>query len=72
MPYASILRHLIFRLLTVAVVTSQLIGADTAPSPASGLKLWYDQPSEKWTDALPLGNGRKAETRHGKPKHVRS
>src|SRR5699024_1692068 len=22
------------------------------------LKLWYNQPSEAWTDALPLGNGR--------------
>ncbi len=26
--------------------------------PTPGLSLWYDQPSEKWTDALPLGNGR--------------
>ncbi len=23
-----------------------------------GLKLWYDHPSAKWTDALPIGNGR--------------
>nr|WP_249665361.1 glycoside hydrolase N-terminal domain-containing protein [Mucilaginibacter sp. Bleaf8] len=22
------------------------------------LKLWYNQPSQKWTDALPIGNGR--------------
>jgi alpha-L-fucosidase 2 len=22
------------------------------------LKLWYNQPAEKWTDALPIGNGR--------------
>ena len=22
------------------------------------LKLWYDKPAEKWTDALPIGNGR--------------
>src|SRR5690349_11531701 len=22
------------------------------------LKLWYDKPSVKWTDALPIGNGR--------------
>src|SRR5580765_6687156 len=22
------------------------------------LKLWYSQPAEKWTDALPIGNGR--------------
>jgi alpha-L-fucosidase 2 len=32
-----------------------------APSPGtSGLTLWYDQPVRKWTDALPLGNGRLA------------
>lgn len=24
----------------------------------SGLKLWYKQPANKWTDALPIGNGR--------------
>lgn len=24
----------------------------------SGLKLWYKQPAEKWTEALPIGNGR--------------
>jgi alpha-L-fucosidase 2 len=24
----------------------------------SGLALWYKQPAEKWTDALPIGNGR--------------
>ncbi|MDB5151236.1 MAG: large secreted protein, partial [Mucilaginibacter sp.] len=22
------------------------------------LKLWYKQPAQKWTDALPIGNGR--------------
>ena len=25
---------------------------------SENLKLWYDEPAEKWTDALPLGNGR--------------
>ncbi len=25
---------------------------------AQDLKLWYNKPAEKWTDALPLGNGR--------------
>lgn len=24
----------------------------------SNLKLWYNQPAEKWTEALPIGNGR--------------
>ena len=22
------------------------------------LKLWYDEPAQKWTEALPVGNGR--------------
>lgn len=25
---------------------------------ASSLKLWYDRPAERWTESLPLGNGR--------------
>ena len=28
------------------------------PAQNPNLKLWYKQPSEKWTDALPIGNGR--------------
>jgi alpha-L-fucosidase 2 len=32
---------------------------------AEALTLWYDQPSEKWTDALPLGNGRLAAMIYG-------
>ncbi len=29
----------------------------TAPAP-EGLVLWYERPAQKWTDALPIGNGR--------------
>ncbi|NLB93829.1 MAG: glycoside hydrolase family 95 protein, partial [Bacteroidales bacterium] len=29
----------------------------TADSPRE-LKLWYDQPANEWTEALPVGNGR--------------
>jgi alpha-L-fucosidase 2 len=25
---------------------------------AQNYQLWYDKPAQKWTDALPLGNGR--------------
>src|SRR5580698_575722 len=28
------------------------------PNQASPLTLWYKKPAEKWTDALPIGNGR--------------
>ncbi len=33
----------------------------------SNLKLWYNRPSEAWTDALPLGNGRIGAMVYGIP-----
>ncbi len=36
-------------------------------APGDPLTLWYDQPSEKWTDALPIGNGRLAAMVYGGP-----
>src|SRR5688500_16323024 len=45
-----------FVALASLVTFAALRGADTARTP--GLSLWYDTPAEKWTDALPLGNGR--------------
>jgi len=30
-------------------------------------KLWYDQPAELWTDALPIGNGRLGAMIYGRP-----
>lgn len=44
----------------VASVTASLVAVKTIAQPpaSSGLVLWYKQPSDKWTDALPLGNGR--------------
>jgi alpha-L-fucosidase 2 len=41
-------------LLTICFVT----GLVTGNSQKQNLKLWYNQPSQKWTDALPIGNGR--------------
>lgn len=43
--------------LLLCAFTAGLSGA-LAPAAAADLTLWYDQPAEKWTDALPLGNGR--------------
>ncbi|HEX6960805.1 MAG TPA: glycoside hydrolase N-terminal domain-containing protein [Lacipirellula sp.] len=34
-----------------------LAGVAIAGEPSPGLQLWYDSPAEKWTEALPLGNG---------------
>lgn len=43
-------------LTTLAVLALSLVstrGAETNP-----LQIWFAQPAEKWTDALPIGNGR--------------
>jgi alpha-L-fucosidase 2 len=42
-------------LALLAAVTAT--AADSTPV-GSPLALWYDRPSERWTDALPIGNGR--------------
>jgi alpha-L-fucosidase 2 len=42
-------------LLCVAIVSRQSQAQNTANK---DLRLWYAQPAEKWTDALPVGNGR--------------
>jgi alpha-L-fucosidase 2 len=39
---------------TVLLTAASL--ASAAANPNS--RLWYDQPAERWTDALPIGNGR--------------
>ena len=41
----------------IALSGLRLVSAADTSAP---LALWYDQPAEKWTDALPLGNGRLA------------
>ena len=45
--------------LVAFVLLGGLCGLSAAES-AGPLTLWYEKPSEKWTDALPLGNGRLA------------
>jgi alpha-L-fucosidase 2 len=48
-----------FRLLFPLLVCPMICAAaDVASVATPGMSLWYDKPSEKWTDALPLGNGR--------------
>ena len=44
-------RHYLFLLFACLLAGRAL----AQPQP---LKLWYQQPAAKWTDALPLGNGR--------------
>ena len=46
-------------LLTTLIVQAQV----------TELKLWYNQPAEKWVEALPLGNGRLGAMVYGNPIH---
>ncbi len=47
----------ILHLLLVITALLQACVPANEPSKRS-LKLWYNEPAEKWTEALPLGNGR--------------
>ena len=48
-----------FILTTLALLSLvQLASAQTNPPLSTPPKLWYAQPAAKWTDALPIGNGR--------------
>src|SRR3984885_4265589 len=49
------MRKIIFLLLFIGLESQaqpQTVGA------GSDLRLWYRQPAQKWTEALPIGNGR--------------
>ena len=46
---------LCFLLLSVQTV---LLHAASLNAPPDALRLWYTQPATKWTEALPIGNGR--------------
>ena len=39
----------------------------SATGQSDALKLWYDKPAEKWTEALPVGNGRQGAMIFGNP-----
>ena len=55
------------RYLKAAVVAALFVAGCSTPGAQSpgqsrrgwdGLKLWYDEPANEWTEALPVGNGR--------------
>ncbi|MDR3377970.1 MAG: glycoside hydrolase family 95 protein, partial [Verrucomicrobiae bacterium] len=39
------------------VAACALAWTTSAPAQTNNLRLWYAQPAEKWTEALPIGNG---------------
>jgi alpha-L-fucosidase 2 len=49
------MRRIFFAALIASVFCQQSRAQDATNNP---LRLWYVQPAEKWTDALPIGNGR--------------
>lgn len=56
------IRHLLFFLILVGCSVTLLAAepqlAGQASPPGEPLSLWYRQPASKWTEALPVGNGR--------------
>ncbi|MHC4734286.1 MAG: glycoside hydrolase family 95 protein [Planctomycetota bacterium] len=42
----------------VGCVKGNLRSSDDSAEDWNGLQLWYNQPAHKWTEALPVGNGR--------------
>ncbi|MCK5457549.1 MAG: glycoside hydrolase family 95 protein, partial [Melioribacteraceae bacterium] len=52
----TIKKCLILFLLNLTI--SSCANSEASKKINSDLKLWYNQPAEKWTEALPIGNGR--------------
>lgn len=40
------------------LATAPALAAAASTTSSSNLRLWFREPAEKWTDALPIGNGR--------------
>lgn len=58
--------------LLLAVTSSLLVANASAVSPIASPKLlWYEQPAEKWVEALPVGNGRLGAMIFGQPQSER-
>lgn len=48
-----------YRIITLVLALAAVVRAsDAGGAPNAPLSLWYDKPAQRWTDALPLGNGR--------------
>jgi alpha-L-fucosidase 2 len=58
------MRHLKSLLIFISVlISSGVLGQEGI------LKLWYNKPAAKWTEALPVGNGRQGAMIFGNPLH---
>jgi alpha-L-fucosidase 2 len=52
------LRLSVSKVLFTALLLGSLLKPNAVTAQSQDLKLWYNRPSRKWTDALPIGNGR--------------
>ncbi len=48
----------LFFIISLLLIFPALSGYSTQIENQSNLKLWYNKPAQKWTEALPIGNGR--------------
>ncbi len=55
----------------VGCAKGNLQSSDDITADWSGLRLWYNQPARKWTEALPIGNGRLGAMVFGGTTHER-
>ena len=46
------------KLVAILIIILEALKGETVLGQASSLQLWYNKPAEKWTEALPIGNGR--------------
>ena len=53
-----LLAYFVGSIFFVGCVKGNLRSSDDSTEDWSGLQLWYNQPARKWTEALPVGNGR--------------
>ena len=44
--------------ILIHVVSTVLVLSTEPTSAQERVRLWYDEPASKWTEAMPLGNGR--------------
>lgn len=49
--------HPLFRKISLVILGGLLVGSSSFAQ-NQDYKLWYNKPAQKWTDALPIGNGR--------------
>ena len=58
-------------ILIVGCATGNWQSNDKSAEDWSGLQLWYSRPAQKWTEALPVGNGRLGAMVFGGTEHER-